>query len=79
MALEHNSHVVVKMRPHKKGIIKDSDDNVVGARGIKIVNTKNKAGGRSKTGYKCGYRADFRSRGSKMWEFMSSDEMKKEK
>jgi RecA/RadA recombinase len=74
-ALEHNAHIRAKMRPFKNGIIKDDDDNVVGARGT-IVNIKNKAGGRSKMGRKCGYSASFLERGSKMWNFNSYEEMK---
>lgn len=77
-AAEHNDHVIIKMRPHKNGIIKDGNEDVVGARGI-ITNVKNKAGGGSRMGKRCGYSADFKRRGSKMWKFVSYEEMKGEK
>lgn len=46
-AFEHNAHVRIKMRPFKRGLIMDDNDDVVGARGT-ITNIKNKAGGKSK-------------------------------
>jgi RecA/RadA recombinase len=77
-SLEHNCHVRVKMRPFKRGIIIDDDDNVIGARGS-IINIKNKAGGSSKMGKKCGYSARFKKRGSKMWNFFDLENLKQDK
>jgi RecA/RadA recombinase len=77
-AAEHNDHVIAKMRPYKGGIVRDEDGNVTGARGT-ITNVKNKAGGGSKMGMKCGYSANFLRRGSKMWKFKPFEETKREK
>jgi len=74
-SLEHNAHVRVRMRPFKKGVIKDDSENVVGIRGS-ITNIKNKAGGGSKMGRKCGYSANFRVKGSKMWDFFEFEDLK---
>lgn len=80
-ALEHNTHVRVRMRPYtikkQKGAGSESDA-AISAYGS-ITNIKNKAGGKSQMGYKCGYAADFLVRGSKMWRFFPKDELKKEK
>lgn len=79
-ALEHNAHVVAKMRPVKikkqRGV--ETEDGIIRAIGS-LENTKNKAGGKSKMGYKCGYSVDFTLRGSRMWNFFSKSELKEEK
>lgn len=72
-ALEHNAHVRIRMKPVKKGVVMDENNAVIGVRGS-ITNIKNKSGGGSKMYCKCGYKADFKRHGSKMWKFFDIDD-----
>lgn len=66
-------HVInVLKRANKGGMIKDSNDNLIGLRTV-ITNMKNKAGGGSLERSQCGFKAYFNKN---KWKFMAAKELK---
>lgn len=61
-ALDHNAHVMIKIRRKGEGLDQD-------AFGGYFKNVKNKAGGGSKESQLCSYKIDLRKRGDKIFSF----------